>query len=83
MNRTIASQPAAVYAYSEAAKENGRLFGFRRSLGGRRSDAEGASPNSARYWTEKRPSSQKPYSVAISATGSSLSTHKCLRRRPA
>ena len=40
----------------------------RGSFGGRCSDTEGGSPNSARYSTETRPSSQKPQSVAIPVT---------------
>jgi hypothetical protein len=37
-------------------------------LGGRRSVSDGTSPKSARYCTEKRPSSQKPWPTAISVT---------------
>jgi hypothetical protein len=33
--------------------------------GGRRSDADGVSPNSVLYWVEKRPSSPKPYPAAM------------------
>ncbi len=56
------------YANSEAAKANGPFFDARPSCAGRRSDADGVSPNRARYSTAKRPSSQKPFAVAIAVT---------------
>src|SRR5450759_1336102 len=79
----VAGRIAAVYANSASAKAMGTFWDFRRSSGGRRSDAEGASPNSARYSTEKRPSSQKPNSVAIWVTVDfveSASTSACRAR---
>ena len=44
----------------EAARANRYFFVVGGRAAGRRSDAEGASPNSERYVTEKQPSSQKP-----------------------
>ena len=55
--------------YAESAEKQLTPFSNTNpSPGGRRSVAEGDSPNSFRYSMEKRPSSQKPYSVAISVT---------------
>ena len=57
-----------VYDIRASAKVKGLFFDVRISSGGLRSDAEGVSPNSARYAIAKRPSSKKPFSVAISVT---------------
>ena len=67
-NRNVGSQRNTVYAYSESAKVNGLFLDARISCAGRRSEAEGGSPDKAPYSTAKRPNSQKPFAVAISVT---------------
>ena len=53
---------------SKVGSASGRPFDIRQSMGGRSNDADGDSPNSARYRPAKRPSSQKPWSMAICVT---------------
>jgi hypothetical protein len=64
----VGARRMAVYAYSASAKAKGLFLNVRIAFAGRRSVAEGASPNSALYSTAKRPSSQKPFAVAILVT---------------
>jgi hypothetical protein len=82
------SIPGSVHVrYTKAAKAKGLPWRVDRSSGGRRNDVEGVSPNSFRYATAKRPSSQRPNSVAISVTvalvelaSKSARCTKCIRR---
>src|SRR5215831_2554295 len=60
-SRSIRDRRMFSYAKSVAGKSKGRFWAAGRSLGSRCSEAEGDSPNNLRYWTENRPSSQKPW----------------------
>jgi|SRR5271155_2092899 len=61
-------RPAGDYADLANCQGDAALSPGFPSSGGRRSAVEGDSPNSERCATAKRPSSQKPYLVAISVT---------------
>lgn len=77
----------SIYAKPVSANMKGLVWVFRISCAARRNVADGASPNNARYSTAKRPSSPKPFAVAIVVTvdvAASASMNdrraKCIRR---
>src|SRR6266481_5999423 len=65
----VGPRVAVDYADSGSSQGEPLLFLGRGSSDDRRSAAEGDSPNSARYATEKRPNSQKPQLLAIGHGG--------------